>query len=473
MSNNFKEHLEHPVFEVISNSAKELNTEAFVIGGFVRDIVMGNPSMDVDVVTTGDGIELAKMVANHDSRNRNVALFKNFGTAMLRYDDWKIEFVGARKESYQKTSRKPTVERGTLSDDQLRRDFTINTLSISLQKDDFGQLIDTFDGLEDIKSCIIKTPADPATTFSDDPLRMLRAIRFSTRFEFDIEGTTLLAIGQNSERIGIVSQERISEELNKILLTKKPSEGFKLLYDTGLLANIFPQLLQLQGVDIQNGKGHKDNFYHTLEVLDNVCKKSKNLWLRWAALLHDIAKPKTKRFDKKAGWTFHGHEDLGARMVPKIFRELKLPMDNKMKYVQKLVRLHLRPIALTKDVVTDSGIRRMLFDAGEDLEDLMLLCEADITSKNDTKVKRYLKNFQKVRKKLAEVEEKDRVRNWQPPISGKLIMEIFNIQPCKEVGVIKEAIKEAIMDGDIPNDYDNAFAYMRKKGKELGLVLRK
>lgn len=460
---------ERKIFQIISTAAKELNVPAYVVGGYVRDRLLGRPSKDMDIVCVGSGIELAQRVAAHLQPVPRVVVYRRFGTAMLKHRDLEVEFVGARKESYRHDSRKPTVEEGSLEDDQNRRDFTINALATSLNERDFGQIVDPFAGMNDLENKIIKTPLEPGRTFSDDPLRMMRAIRFSTQLKFTIEPETLAAISKYKKRIKIVSMERITTELNKIILSDRPSDGFKLLFETGLLKIIFPEMVALQGVEFRNGKGHKDNFYHTLEVLDNLAKNTKDLWLRWSAILHDIAKPPTKRFDPKQGWTFHGHEALGATFVPRIFRRFRLPMDGKMKYVQKLVRLHLRPISLTKENITDSAIRRLLFDAGDDIDDLMLLCEADITSKNPKKVKRYLENYNLVRQKLQDVEESDKIRNWQPPITGELIMNTFGIAPSKPVGVIKNAIREAILDGDIPNEYDAAFQFMIAKGKELGI----
>lgn len=461
--------LKSDVFQMLHQVASEESLEVYVIGGFVRDIILNRPCTDIDVVVVGSGIDFAKKISNKIDGQPNVKVFKTYGTAMLRYKQWELEFVGARKESYNRDSRKPIVESGTLEDDQLRRDFTINALAISLASENYGELIDPFNGLEDIERKRIKTPTDPHITFDDDPLRMMRAIRFATQLQFDIAPTSLAAIREMAARIEIVSMERITTELNKIIASPRPSIGFKLLFDTGLLHHFFPEMVALHGVDEEKGLRHKDNFYHTLEVLDNVAKTSDNLWLRWAAILHDIAKPLTKRFHPDLGWTFHGHEDRGARMTPKIFKRLKLPLDAKMKYVQKLVALHLRPIALTKEEATDSAIRRLLFDAGDDIDDLMILCKSDITSKNEKKVKKYLKNYDRVKEKLKEVEEKDRIRNWQPPISGEVIMETFAIKPSKEVGIIKNKIKEAILDGEINNNHEEAFAFMLEEGEKLGL----
>ena len=460
-------HLTHPIFKTIANCANQLNVDAYVIGGFVRDIYLGRDSKDIDVVTIGKGIELAELVYKQLGNEAHLSVFKTFGTAQVKINDLEIEFVGARKESYNRNSRNPIVEDGTLEDDQNRRDFTINALAIGLSKTNFGKLLDPFNGIEDIENKIIRTPLAPDITYSDDPLRMMRAIRFASQLNFTIEKESLEAISKNKARISIVSKERVTDELNKIILSPIPSVGFKLLFDTGLLHLIFPEMVKLYGVETINGKSHKDNFYHTLEVLDNVAKKSNNLWLRWAAILHDIAKPATKRFETDHGWTFHGNEDKGARMVPKIFENLRLPLNEKMKFVQKLVLLHLRPIVLAKTEITDSAIRRVLFEAGDDVDDLMALCEADITTKNPNKVKRYLHNFELVRAKLKEIEEKDQIRNWQPPVSGEEIMSIFNLPPSKIVGDLKNALKDAILDGVIPNDREEALVFLKNKAKEI------
>lgn len=462
-----EKHLTHPIFKTLADCANQLGVDAYVIGGFVRDIYLGRDSKDIDVVTIGKGIELAELVHKRLGEEAHLSVFKNFGTAQVKINDLEIEFVGARRESYNRDSRKPIVEDGTLEDDQNRRDFTINALAIGLSKSNFGKLLDPFNGVADIENKILRTPLEPEITYSDDPLRMMRAIRFSSQIGFKIEKESLEAISKNKERIKIVSKERITDELNKIILSPIPSVGFKLLSDTGLLQLIFPEMMKLHGVETINGKSHKDNFYHTLEVLDNTAKKSDNLWLRWSAILHDIAKPATKRFEPDHGWTFHGHEDKGARMVPKIFESLRLPLNEKMKYVQKLVLLHLRPIVLAKTEITDSAIRRVLFEAGDDVDDLMALCEADITTKNPNKVKRYLQNFELVREKLKELEEKDKIRNWQPPVSGEEIMEIFNLPPCKKVGDLKNALKDAILDGIIPNEREVALIFLKEKAKEL------
>ena len=458
------------IFETISNVGNEIGQDAFVIGGYVRDQLLNRETKDIDIVAIGSGIDFAKKTAKK-LKSSPVKVFKSFGTAMIIVDDIEVQFVGARKESYRSNSRNPKIETGTFEEDQKRRDFTINALAISLNSKDYGQLIDPFNGLNDLKNKILKTPLDPNLTFSDDPLRMMRAIRFSSQLDFKIEKETLNAISKNADRIKIVAQERITEELNKIILSKRPSSGFKLLEETGLLKIIFPEFQLLKGIENINGKSHKDNFYHTLKVLDNILPFSKgNLWLRWAALLHDIAKPNTKRFNSTQGWTFHGHEDKGARMVPSIFRKLKLPLDNKMKYVQKLVLLHLRPISLTNESITDSALRRLLFEAGDELEDLMTLCKSDITSKNKEKKIKYLNRFENVKEKLRDLEDRDKIKNWQPPIDGKEIMDTFNIKPCKEVGILKESIKNAILDGIIKNSYEDAKEYMLTKAKEIGLI---
>jgi|TARA_B100001063_G_scaffold158607_1_gene147943 putative nucleotidyltransferase with HDIG domain len=471
---NLKEHIQNPIFSIVSQAADALGYETYVIGGFVRDIILERAQpTDIDFVCVGSGIELANRVSELLGNDTKVQVFKNFGTAMLRHQDLELEFVGARKESYRSNSRKPIVEDGTLEDDQNRRDFTINALAIRLNKEYFGELIDPFDGLKDIEKKIIRTPLEPNITYSDDPLRMMRAIRFASQLNFQIEDQSLQAIKENALRLEIISQERITEELNKIILSTKPSIGFKLLFNTNLLHQFFPKMVELQGVEVIDNKGHKDNFYHTLQVLDNISQNTNNLWLRWAAILHDIAKPDTKKFEEKQGWTFHGHEFLGSKMVPKIFKQLKLPLNEKMKYVKKLVKLHLRPIVLAQEIVTDSAVRRLLFDAGEDIEDLMTLCDADITSKNPEKVKRYLNNFQLVRKKIKDVEERDHIRNMQPPISGEEIINIFDIKPSKEIGILKTAIKEAILDGVIANEKDEAYQFLIKKAAEIGLKPKK
>lgn len=464
-----KQHLQHPIFKVISELADKLNQETYVIGGFVRDLILKRPSPDIDVVTIGSGIKLAEMVAQRLGPTIQVSVFKNFGTAMLKYQSLEVEFVGARKESYNEDSRKPMVEDGTLEEDQNRRDFTINALAICLNKDRFGELVDPFGGIQDIENKILRTPLEPGITFSDDPLRMMRAIRFASQLGFTIEEKTLEAISQNRKRIDIISKERIGEELNKIILSSKPSIGFKLLDKTGLLELIFPELHRMKGRQEVNGVGHKDNFYHTLEVLDRIAPNTNNLWLRWSALLHDIAKPVTKKYSQQLGWTFHSHNFVGAKMVPALFKKMKFPLNEKMKYVQKIVELHMRPIVLSEEEVTDSAIRRLLFEAGDDIDDLMTLCEADITSKNPEKVKKYYNNFQLVRQKLKDLEERDHIRNFQPPVSGETIMEVYGLAPCREVGLIKNAIKDAILDGIIANDKDQAFAYMLKVAEEMGL----
>ena len=464
-----KKHLKNPIFHLISETADVMNMPCYIIGGYVRDIFLKRESKDIDIVTLGSGIELATALTEKLGKKAYLSVFKNFGTAQVKYKNLEVEFVGARKESYNRDSRKPIVENGTLTDDQNRRDFTINALAICLNQSHFGELTDPFGGINDLKDKIIRTPLDPDITFSDDPLRMMRAIRFATQLGFAIENNTFQAISRNKERIHIISKERIIDELNKIISSEHPSTGFLLLDKCGLLPLIFPDLDALKGIDTRGGRGHKDNFYHTLAVLDNLSAHSNNLWLRWAAIFHDIAKPVTKRYDEKLGWTFHNHNFIRAKMIPGIFRKMKLPLNEKMKYVQKLVELHMRPIILAEDIVTDSAVRRLLFDAGDDIDDLMTLCEADITSKNKEKVKRFLDNFALVRQKLKEIEEKDRIRNMQPPISGEEIMRIFNLTPCRMVGDIKASIKEAILDGIIPNERDAAYKYMLEYAESIGI----
>jgi len=468
-----EKYLSHPIFRFVSEAASEMDVATYVVGGFVRDLLLGKPSKDIDIVVIGSGIDLAQKVADKIGEGTKVIFFRNFGTAMLRHKEWQIEFVGARKESYRADSRNPIVEDGTLEDDQKRRDFTINAMSISLVKETFGQLVDPFEGQQDLANKIIRTPLDPNITYSDDPLRMMRGIRFATQLDFKIEEKSFAAITSNAARIKIVSTERITDELNKIIMATKPSIGFKLLFKTGLLHLIFPEFTNLQGAETKDGTGHKDNFFHTLIVLDNIAEKTNDLWLRWAAILHDIGKPATKRWVDGTGWTFHGHEVVGKKMVPAIFSRLKLPAGDKLKYVQKLVFLHLRPIVLSQETVTDSAIRRLLFEAGNEIDDLMILCEADMSSKIPEKIKRYKQNFEVVRQKLVEIEEKDRLRNWQPPISGEIIMEVFKIKQGIEIGVIKTAIREAILDGIIANYFDDAFAFMLAEAKKLGLEPRK
>ena len=464
-----KEYFKGKIFELISQTADELGLECYVVGGYVRDLFLKRPSKDIDVVVVGSGIKIAEAFGKKLGRGAHVSVFKTFGTAQVKYHDTEVEFVGARKESYTHDSRKPIVENGTLEDDQNRRDFTINAMAVCMNKDRFGELVDPFYGLKDLEDRIIRTPLDPDITFSDDPLRMMRCIRFATQLNFYIEDETFDALERNKERINIISKERIADELNKILLSPIPSKGFVDLDRCGLLPLIFPELTALQGVEIKNGRAHKDNFYHTLEVLDNISRFTDNLWLRWAALLHDIGKPRTKRWEPRVGWTFHNHNYIGGKMIPEIFRKMKLPMNEKMKYVEKLVELHMRPIVIADDIVTDSAVRRLLFEAGDDIDDLMTLCEADITSKNEVRKQRFLDNFKLVRQKLKDLEEKDRIRNFQPPVDGAEIMHVFDLQPCREIGSLKSSIKDAILDGVIPNEHDAAFEYMLKKAKDMGL----
>lgn len=467
---NIKEHFSNKIFKQISNAADELGLECYVVGGYVRDIFLSRPSKDIDIVVVGSGIRMAEVFSKKLGKGAHLSVFKNFGTAQVKYHEIEVEFVGARKESYSHDSRNPIVENGTLEDDQNRRDFTINAMAVCMNEDRFGELIDPFNGMDDLKERTIKTPLDPDITFSDDPLRMMRCIRFATQLNFYIDDETFQALERNKERINIISKERIADELNKIILSPIPSKGFIDLDRSGLLPLVFPELIELQGVETRTGKAHKDNFYHTLEVLDNIAKQTDNLWLRWSALLHDIGKPRTKRWEPKIGWTFHNHNYIGEKMIPNIFRNMKLPMNEKMKYVQKLVGLHMRPIVMSDDIVTDSAVRRMLFEAGDDIDDLMVLCEADITSKNEVRKKKFLENFKLVRQKLKDIEEKDRIRNFQPPVDGDEIMQVFNLKPCSEIGRLKSSIKDAILDGIIPNEHDAAYEYMLKKAKEIGLV---
>jgi tRNA nucleotidyltransferase (CCA-adding enzyme) len=468
---NYKKYLENKIFKIISQAAQELNLECYVIGGFVRDILLDrNHKKDIDIVAVGSGIELALKVSELLSNKPKVQVFKNYGTAMLRYKEMDIEFVGARKESYTHDSRNPLVENGTLKDDQERRDFTINAMAFSLNSDNFGDLVDPFNGVTDLENKLLKTPLDPDITYSDDPLRMMRAIRFATQLNFEIENESLSSIAKNKDRINIISGERIVDELNKILSSEKPSIGFLHLYQTGLLDLILPELTALNNVEEVEGHTHKNNFYHTLEVVDNICPNTEDVWLRWAALLHDIGKAPTKKFNKKQGWTFHGHEFLGGKMAKKIFERLHMPLNQKMKFVQKMVMMSSRPIVIAEEIVTDSAVRRLVFDAGEDIENLMTLCEADITTKNSKKFQKYHNNFKIVRQKIVEVEEKDRVRVFQPPISGEEIMELFGLKPGREIGVLKEAVKEAILEGEIPNEYEPAKEFVLKRAEKMGLV---
>ncbi len=464
-----KEHFNNKIFKLISQTADEHNLECYVVGGYVRDIFLKRPSKDIDIVVVGSGIKMAEAFAEKLGKGAFISVFKNFGTAQVKYHDTEVEFVGARKESYSYDSRKPVVENGTLKDDQNRRDFTINAMAVCMNSARFGQLIDPFNGIDDLKERTIRTPLDPDITFSDDPLRMMRCIRFATQLNFYIDDETFLALERNRERINIISKERIADELNKIMLSPIPSRGFIDLDRCGLLSLIFPEFVELQGTETRNGRAHKDNFYHTLEVLDNIAKKTDNLWLRWATLLHDIGKPRTKRWEPKAGWTFHNHNFIGEKMIPDIFRRMKLPMNDKLKYVQKLVSLHMRPIVISNEIVTDSAVRRLLFEAGDDIDDLMMLCEADITSKNEVRKQKFLDNFKLVRQKLKDLEEKDRIRNFQPPVNGEEIMGYFNLKPCNEIGRLKSSIKDAILDGIIPNEHNAAFEFMLKKAEQMGL----